>query len=391
MLEILDRKQFTTPTPIQVQSIPSAIQGKDVVGIAQTGTGKTFAFGIPMIQRLSQGKGRGLVILPTRELAEQVDESLKTFASAFGIRTAVLIGGAPMHKQREAIRRDPRIVIATPGRLNDFLEQRMITLREVEILVLDEADRMFDMGFWPQIKRILDHVPKERQTLLFSATMPHEVMELARHQMRTPLRIEVAPAGTTVDKITQEMFIVDKRDKTALLQQVLSQHPGTTLVFSRTKYGAKKIARDVRQMGHTSAEIHANRSLAQRREALDGFKTGKYRVLVATDIAARGIDVTGITLVVNYDLPGDAADYVHRIGRTARAGREGKAISFATADQQRDIRDIERLIRVSIPRKATQSLPPRLVSTIPDRPDRPQTPRGGARNPKPRGHYSSRR
>lgn len=350
ILDILAQRNFTEPTPIQQQSIPAGILGKDIVGIAQTGTGKTFAFGIPMLQRLAQGSGRGLVILPTRELAEQVDASLQIFATTLGIRTAVLIGGVPIARQTAMIRRNPRVVIATPGRLNDHLEQGTITLREVSILVLDEADRMLDMGFWPQIQRILHHVPKERQTLLFSATMPHEVLELARHHMRLPLRIEVAPAGTTVEKIAQELFIVEKQDKLALLTSLLEHCHGSALVFIRTKYGAKKIAKSLNQLGFRAAELHANRSLSQRREALEGFKTGKYRVLVATDIAARGIDVAGIALVVNFDLPSNPADYVHRIGRTARAGREGRAVSFASADQHREIREIERLIRISIKR-----------------------------------------
>lgn len=378
ILDVLERRQFSVPTPIQQQSIPAGIEGKDIVGIAQTGTGKTFAFGIPMLQRLAQGPGRGLVIVPTRELAYQVEESLQIFGPALNIRTAVLVGGASMHQQKESIRRNPRIVIATPGRLNDHLEQRTITLKEVSILVLDEADRMLDMGFRPQLNAILRHVPKERQTLLFSATMPKEILEMANSQMRLPIRIEVAPAGTTVQKVQQELFIVPKHDKLALLETLLQKHAGATLVFSRTKHGAKKIARSVRDMGHTAAEIHANRSLPQRREALEGFKTGKYRVLVATDIAARGIDVAGIAVVINFDLPNDANDYVHRIGRTARAGREGHAISFATADQHKDIRDIERLIRSTLRRTPTPVLPKRAPEPHVERDDhRPPRSQGG--------------
>ncbi|MDD5751720.1 MAG: DEAD/DEAH box helicase [Candidatus Peribacteraceae bacterium] len=377
ILQILAAKQFTTPTPIQQQSIPSGIEGKDVVGIAQTGTGKTFAFGIPMIQRLAQGKGRGLVVVPTRELAYQVEESLKTFAPAFGIRTAVLIGGASMHLQRNMIRANPRIIIATPGRLNDHLEQRTITLREVSVLVLDEADRMLDMGFKPQIDAILKHVPHDRQTMLFSATMPSEIMQLMKTEMRLPIRIEVAPSGTTAAGVQQELFMVQKSEKLPLLESMLKEHKGAILIFSRTKHGAKKITQAIRTMGMTAAEIHANRTLSQRREALEGFKRGRYRILVATDIASRGIDVTGIEVVINFDLPNDPHDYVHRIGRTARAGREGRAISFATADQKNDIRDIERIIRSSIRRSPTPALvvPPRSAQPIfEDRhsPSRPQ-------------------
>lgn len=345
-----------TPTPIQQQSIPPAIEGKDIVGIAQTGTGKTMAFGIPMMQQLANGKGRGLVVVPTRELAAQVEQSLRMFSGPLGIHIAVLIGGASMRLQKDMIRRNPRIVVATPGRLNDHLMQKTITLREVSILVLDEADRMFDMGFRPQIEQILKHVPTERQTMLFSATMPAEIMKLANTQMKLPLRIEVAPAGSTAAAIQQELFIVQKSEKLSLLEKTLQEYKGSVLVFSRTKHGAKKLAIAIRDMKHTAAEIHANRSLGQRKEALEGFKRGKYRVLVATDIAARGIDVANIELVVNYDLPDDPADYVHRIGRTARAGREGKAISFATGDQRRIIRDIEKLIRITLPMKNAQGL-----------------------------------
>ncbi|MFA6523143.1 MAG: DEAD/DEAH box helicase [Candidatus Peribacteraceae bacterium] len=357
ILEILTQKRFTTPTPIQQQSIQPAIEGKDIVGIAQTGTGKTLAFGIPMLQRLFLGKGRGLVVVPTRELAYQVDEVLQMLGTPLGIRTAVLIGGASMGIQKAAIRANPRIVVATPGRLNDHLQQGTITLKEVAVLVLDEADRMLDMGFRPQIEQILRHVPRERQTLLFSATMPHEIMKMANAHMKLPIRIEVAPQGTPVAQILQELFIIQKTEKPALLESLLQEHHGTILVFSRTKHGAKKITRNLRERGHSAAEIHANRTLHQRREALEGFRKGKYRVLVATDIAARGIDVANIEVVINYDLPDDPNDYVHRIGRTARAGKEGKAISFATFEQKNEVRDIERLIRSQLRHKPTPTLP----------------------------------
>jgi ATP-dependent RNA helicase RhlE len=358
ILQNLAQRKLETPTPIQHQAIPPAIQGKDVIGIAQTGTGKTLAFGIPMIQRLSQGPGRALILVPTRELAYQVDESLSRMAQAFGIRTAVFVGGASMRLQLDMIRRNPRILIATPGRLNDHLEQRTVTLKEVSILVLDEADRMLDMGFKPQIERILKHVPLERQTMLFSATMAQEIVKLANQHMKTPLRIEVAPAGTAAEKVEQEIFIVRKDEKLQLLEALLTEYKGTVLVFSRTKHGARKMTKALRAMGHTAAEIHADRTLAQRKEALEGFKRGTYRILVATDIAARGIHVTGIEVVVNYDIPDDPADYVHRIGRTARAGMEGRAISFVSPDQVNDIRHIEKLIRRPLPRKQLPTLPP---------------------------------
>jgi ATP-dependent RNA helicase RhlE len=357
MLNILDRRGVTTPTPIQHQTIPAALQGKDIVGIAQTGTGKTFAFGLPMLQRLAAGTGRGLVIVPTRELAYQVEESLAPFATAIGIRMAVFVGGSSMHLQRTMLKHHPRILIATPGRLNDHLEQRTVTLKEVNVLVLDEADRMLDMGFKPQINRILKHVPRERQTLLFSATMPQEIFALATREMQLPLRIEVAPSGTAAEKVEQELIIVRQEHKSTLLLSLLKDIQGSVLVFSRTKHGAKKITRALKTATHTAAEIHANRSLSQRREALEGFKKGKYRVLVATDIAARGIDVTDIAVVINYDLPNDPTDYVHRIGRTGRAGRSGHAISFALPSQTRDVRDIEKLMRAPLHRRSVPSLP----------------------------------
>ena len=375
LLQILQTHKFTTPTPIQQKSIHPAIEGKDIMGIAQTGTGKTLAFGVPMIQRLAQaasradyqgrpehgrgagGKQKGLVILPTRELALQVNETLQKIGRLIGLKTAILIGGENMGKQIRMLRANPHIIIATPGRLIDHLEQKTLQLTAVSILVLDEADRMLDMGFAPQIKRIMQTVPKIRQTMLFSATMPDEIVNLAKSFMSLPLRIEVAPSGTTVERIEQELFFVQKQDKAALLQNILKEYTGSILVFSRTKFGAKKIAHTIRNSGHTASEIHSNRSLNQRIEALEGFKIGRYRILVATDIAARGIDVSGIQLVVNYDLPSTAEDYVHRIGRTGRAGLAGKAISFAMPEQRAEVRAIERLIRANLPIAQTPALP----------------------------------
>jgi ATP-dependent RNA helicase RhlE len=358
LLDILSKNKFTTPTPIQHQSIPAAIEGKDIMGIAQTGTGKTLAFGIPMIQRIaqSQGKSKGLVVLPTRELTLQVNDTLKKVGGSLGLKTAILIGGESMNRQIRALQMQPHIIIATPGRLIDHLESGRLRLNNTHILVLDEADRMLDMGFAPQIKKILSAVPTERQTMLFSATMPNEIVNIAKSYMALPLRIEVARAGTATETVEQELFFIPKDGKLALLKNLLEEYKGSILVFSRTKFGAKKIARAIRSFGHTADEIHSNRSLNQRLEALNGFKIGRYRVLVATDIAARGIDVTGIQLVINYDLPENAEDYVHRIGRTGRAGMAGKAISFATPDQRRDVRDIERLIRTQLPVAKTPEL-----------------------------------
>jgi len=349
ILDILERIKFKTPTPIQVKAIPLALQGKDIIGVAQTGTGKTHSFAIPMVQILEQKKGIGLVLAPTRELAIQIDEAFQEMAHSFGMKTACLIGGAPMQPQVAALRRNPRIVIATPGRLIDHMGQWNFLPEQVVMLVLDEADRMLDMGFAPQINKILRFLPQVRQTMLFSATIPKEIMEIAAKYMKLPVSVEIAPSGTTAEHITQELFIVKKEAKLRLLNKLLAQYKGAVLLFSRTKFNARKITRSIKDMGYSAAEIHSNRSLGQRREALDGFKSGRYKVLVATDIASRGIDVTGIELVVNYDLPEDAENYVHRIGRTARAGKQGHAVSFATPDQRGDVRDIEKMIRATLP------------------------------------------
>ncbi len=349
ILDILERIKFKVPTPIQLKAIPIAIQGKDIVGVAQTGTGKTHSFAIPMVQCLAQKKGAGLVLAPTRELAIQIDEAFQTVARPFGIRTACLIGGASMREQIQALRRNPRVIIATPGRLIDHMEQRNVLLNNVVMLVLDEADRMLDMGFAPQVDKILRFLPKERQTMLFSASIPREVIQIAAKYMKLPVSVEIAPSGTAAEHVTQELFIVRKDTKSQALRKLLAQYHGSILLFSRTKHNAGKIAQSIRGMGYSASEIHSNRSLIQRREALGGFKSGKYKVLVATDIAARGIDVTGIELVINYDLPDDAQNYVHRIGRTGRAGHKGHAISFATPDQSGDVRNIEKLIRTSLP------------------------------------------
>ncbi len=348
-LEILDRLRFTIPTPIQQKAIPIAIAGKDMIGIAQSGTGKTLAFGIPMVQRLAQRKGRGLVLVPTRELALQVGETLQKTGQPFGIKTAVLIGGASMYNQLKSLRKNPRIIIATPGRLIDHIKRRSVKLSDVNVLVFDEADRMLDMGFLPQIEQIARSIPKDRQTMIFSATMPTAVLKIATAYMKMPISVEISRSGTAAENVTQELFIVKKANKEKLLNKLLSQYQGTVLIFVRTKIGTAKLARSIRGRGYTSAEIHSNRTQGQRREAMEGFKLGKYRILVATDIAARGIDVTGIELVINYDIPEDADSYVHRIGRTGRAGHKGKAISLATPDQGRDVKNIEKLIRMAIP------------------------------------------
>ena len=348
LLEALDRMKFIKPTPIQKQGIPIACSGNDMVGIAQTGTGKTIAFAIPMIQTLAAKPGKGLILVPTRELAIQVNEVFKQFAPLLGMQSVVLIGGENYSRQLIDLKKKPRVIVATPGRLLDYVWQNTVKLDDIAVLVLDEADRMFDMGFAPQINRILQYVPKGRQTMLFSATMPDEIMKLAATYMKLPTRVEVARSGTVVENVVQEVYVVNRGLKPALLSKLLDKYWGTVLLFVRTRYNACDITRDIRDMGHSVAEIHSDRTLGQRKEALEGFKTGKYRILVATDIAARGIDVVGIEIVLNYDLPEDDESYVHRIGRTGRAGKAGHAISFVTPEQETDLRNIERLIRMSI-------------------------------------------
>lgn len=368
ILEVLNKHKLVSPTPIQAQSIPKALDGKDLIGIAQTGTGKTLAYGLPMIQKLCRDglEDKGLVIVPTRELAFQVNESLRKIGTALGLKTCVLIGGEDPRKQIRQLRTNPHLVIGTPGRLIDHLEKKAISFNRVTMVVLDEADRMLDMGFAPQIKKVMDFVPAKKQVLLFSATMPSAIVDLAKHYMSMPLRVEVAPQGTPASNLSQELFVVRKQDKPELLKNILKEYRDSVLVFTRTKFGAKALASLVRDFGHTSAELHSNKSLSQRMEALNGFKMGKYRVLVATDIAARGIDVTAVQLVVNYDLPENPEDYVHRIGRTGRAGLSGHAISFAGPEQRRDVRDIERLIKKPLPVSRHESAEPGKAKTITD-------------------------
>jgi len=349
LLEMLHRNNFTEPTPIQSKTIPVAIEGKDIVGIAQTGTGKTLSFSLPMMQNIARLQGSGLVLVPTRELAMQVNEEIMKFGRPLGLRTALVVGGAPMGRQIRDLKNRPHIVIATPGRLIDHLDRKRDLFQSLKVLVLDEADRMLDMGFEPQIKRILENVPTDRQTMLFSATMPHSIMSLAHGYMKLPLRIEISPPGTTVKEIDQEVIFLKNTDKFPMLCKILERHRGSILIFTRTKRGAKKLVSAIHSIRETVAELHSNRSLAQRKEAINGFKNGNFRILVATDIAARGIDVKDIEVVVNFDLPSTADDYVHRIGRTARAGKKGRAITFAMPDEGGEVKQIERLIRTTLP------------------------------------------
>lgn len=344
-LSLLDKLGFTVPTPIQEKAIPVALKGRDLMGIAQTGTGKTLAFGLPIVARL-RGDDVALVLAPTRELAQQIEDTFR----ALGARTALLIGGASMSQQVARLRSRPSVIVATPGRLIDHLDRRTAELRSVRTVVLDEADRMLDMGFAPAIRRILESVPIWRQTMLFSATMPPAIADLSQRFMVDAVRVEVTEAGAPADSVEQELLVVNRDEKKQALSALLTEHKGTVLVFARTRRGAAQLCRTVRTFGHTASELHSDRTLSQRREALQGFKQGTYRVLVATDIAARGIDVKEIGLVINFDVPEHANDYIHRIGRTGRAGAKGRAILIATPDQHSDVRAIEKLMRIKLPR-----------------------------------------
>ncbi|MFZ4648097.1 MAG: DEAD/DEAH box helicase [Patescibacteria group bacterium] len=352
LMTVIAGLKLTTPTPIQEKAIPPALTGTDLIGIAQTGTGKTFAFGVPILERLvKDNDSQAVILLPTRELAIQVEENIRKLNTIAHLPIAVLIGGENIDRQLYLIRRGLRIVVATPGRLADHLKRKSLKLDKTCILVLDEGDMMLDMGFLPQVEEIMAYLPKERQTMLFSATMPNGIVKLAAKHLKTPVRIEVAPAGTSAEQVDQEIYLVKAEDKLRHLEKVLAEYKGSVLVFMRTKYGAKGIVSKLKVLGFSAAEIHSNLSLNQRKDALAGFKSGKYRILVGTDIAARGLDVSGIELVVNYNLPDNLEDYVHRIGRTGRAGKSGKAISFAAITERRQIKEIEKLIKKNLPLK----------------------------------------
>lgn len=339
----IGRAGFAAPTPIQTQAIPPALAGSDLIGCAQTGTGKTAAFAIPIIERLAGGTGlRALVLAPTRELALQIQECFDALGAGRRVRATTLIGGEAIGPQLEALRRRPDVVVATPGRLLDHLDRRSLSLGTIRILVLDEADRMLDMGFAPQLERILKHVPLDRQTLCFSATMPPPMERLVRSHLVRPVRVQIGPAARPVEKVSQVVYPLNRDEKTPLLLSLLRGERGKVLVFTRTKHRADRLARAVGSAGHRVARLHADRSQSERRRALDGFRAGHYQVLVATDIAARGIDVANISHVINYDLPATPEDYIHRIGRTARAEASGLASSFAAPEESDQLRAIER-------------------------------------------------
>lgn len=356
LLRAVRAEGYTEPTPIQVQAIPHVLAGKDLVGCAQTGTGKTAAFALPILQRLSQtpsrqrGAIRVLVLSPTRELASQIGESFSTYGRHTGLKNIVIFGGVGQQPQVDKLRRGTDILVATPGRLLDLMQQGYVRLNTIEIFVLDEADRMLDMGFIHDVRRVIAALPTQRQTLLFSATMPPDIQDLADRILVKPVRVEVTPQATTVEKISQAVFFVEKQDKRALLEHVLADKAiRRVLVFTRTKHGANKLAQQLDRASIQAEAIHGNKSQGARERALANFKSGKTRVLVATDIAARGIDVDDVTHVINYDLPNEPESYVHRIGRTARAGASGVAYSFCDADERAYLRDIEKLIRLRVP------------------------------------------
>ncbi|MFY1825645.1 DEAD/DEAH box helicase [Myxococcus fulvus] len=350
-LGALRRVRFTQPTPIQVQAIPPALAGKDVIGCAATGTGKTAAYVLPLVERFAGRKGTlGLVLAPTRELVRQIAEPLGVFAEARGLTHTVVIGGEDMSAQVEALKAHPTFVLATPGRLVDLLDSGSVSLYRMEGLVLDEADRMLDMGFLPQLERILAELPRKRQTLLFSATLGPDVGRFARERLYKPVRVEVTRSGTPAARAEQRLYIVKPEEKSALLLTLLAESDSTALVFAKSKERADKVLRLLQREGHKSAVLHADRTQNQRRQALEGFREGTYRCLVATDIAARGLDVEDVGQVINYDLPHSPEDYVHRIGRTARAQASGVASTFATSRDKHVVAEIERIMRGQIPR-----------------------------------------
>lgn len=354
ILAVLQQKKIIDPTPIQEQSIPHILQGEDVLGIAKTGTGKTFAFVLPTLQLLVQERATdtatALIITPTRELAFQIEEAIRMFEQATRIHSTVIVGGAPQGKQVQALKRRPQIVVATPGRLQDLLDQKKINLRSTTHVILDEADRMLDMGFIRDIEKIVKLLPAVRQTMLFSATMPNDIARIANKLLKNPERVEVTPESTTVEKIEQKVNMIDGTLKPIFLKHILKdQSIKSVLVFTRTKHGADRVVRHLEKDRIQSAAIHGNKSQNARERALGDFKAGKIRVLVATDIAARGIDISQVSHVINYNLPEDPKSYVHRIGRTARAGRSGVAISFCDESEVKFLKGIEKLINIKIP------------------------------------------
>jgi ATP-dependent RNA helicase RhlE len=380
---------YSQPTPIQAQAIPHLLEGRDLLGIAQTGTGKTAAFTLPILQRLAAtparprpSEPRTLILTPTRELAIQIDESVKNYGAHLKLSHSVIFGGVGQGRQVDALHRGLDILVATPGRLLDLMNQGHVRFDQLQVFVLDEADRMLDMGFINDVRKIVAKLPRNRQTLLFSATMPGEIADLAAKLLNNPIRVEVTPPSTTVERIAQHVIHVPMAEKRHVLVDLLADAAMTRVIaFSRTKHGANKVADHLAAAGIPSAAIHGNKSQSARQAALESFRAGKLRVLVATDIAARGIDIDGISHVVNVDLPNVPESYVHRIGRTARAGRDGIAISFCDSEERAFLRDIEKLTRQRIP---VMEAPPQTARiTAPPRAQQPRAPQP-QRRPEPR-------
>jgi ATP-dependent RNA helicase RhlE len=356
IMKALTAKGYDAPTPIQLQAIPPVLDGQDLCGIAQTGTGKTAAFALPSLDYLARNAGmvpkrsaRILVLSPTRELAAQIAQSYRDYGRFMNLSVAAVFGGVPINKQIRDLVHGVDVVVATPGRLLDLIDQRAFHLKGVEVFVLDEADQMMDLGFIHPLRRINELLPVARQTLFFSATMPKAIAELSRAFLNQPVQVSVAPAATTAERVEQVVTFVEQKEKAALLALALKSQPiDRALVFTRTKHGADRVVRQLAACGIGAAAIHGNKSQAQRTQALQAFREGRVRILIATDIAARGIDVSGVSHVFNYELPNVAEQYVHRIGRTARAGAEGLAISFCAPDEKSYLRDIERLTRIKL-------------------------------------------
>ncbi len=376
LLRDLAAAGYKEPTPIQAQAIPACLEGRDVLGCAQTGTGKTAAFVIPMVERLAKlpsGTPRGLILAPTRELAFQIQRTVQQLGRSRRVSATTVVGGEDMSAQVRGLRQHPTIVVATPGRLLDHMWNGTINLAGFTIVVLDEADRMLDMGFAPQLNQILEALNEERQTLLFSATMPADLTALARAGLKNPVQVMADRPATAAHRVTQTVHHTSHGEKTSLLLRILAEPGDSVLVFTRTKHGADRLGRFLEKEGHRVAVLHGDRRLSQRRAALEGFRRGTYRVLVATDIAARGIDVANIGHVINYDLPNTPEDYVHRIGRTGRMKATGRATSFVTAEDHYQFRAIEKLLGTSVPR-AAGSPPPahRPAGPAAARPNRPR-------------------
>jgi ATP-dependent RNA helicase RhlE len=377
ILQALAEEGYEAPTPIQAQAIPHALSGRDLLGIAQTGTGKTAAFGLPLLHRLAAAGGRpprggcrALILSPTRELASQIADSLKAYGRHLGLSVAVVFGGVPHGPQRRALSAGIDILVATPGRLQDHLDQGTARLDRVEALVLDEADQMLDKGFWPAIRRILPVLPKPRHTMFFSATMPAEVAKLAAEILSDPARVEVTPVATTAERVEQRLVFVEQGRKRGVLATLL-RAPGVTraLVFARTKHGADRVVKNLEADGIAANAIHGNKSQGQRERALADFKSGRAPVLVATDIAARGIDVDGVSHVIQYEMPDTAEAYVHRIGRTARAGASGIAVALCAPDEREKLWGVEKLIRQEIPSEDQRQDVTVAMRRTPGRPD----------------------